>query len=303
MKLIVNKKNRIAKMRAHTATHLLHAELTKIIENTKQAGSLVDDDYIRFDFNTNKPLTFKQIENIEKNINQLIFDDIKIEIQEMNIDEAMKIWAKAFFEDKYGSIVRVVKIWGNISTELCWWTHVNSTSHIWAFKIIWQEAVASWIKRIIAITWPKVWEELIRKTEYLNQIANSIDSSEKQIIEKLNKIIKEKQDINQKLESIQDKLISNELKELHSSTNYKLDNIEAIKIDWDKFKWINFKEIINKAKEIFDDSFLIYNEEWNFAIKHTQAKKLYQQKWLKWWWKDDFIQWRDPKILKLIIKK
>jgi alanyl-tRNA synthetase len=90
MKLIVNKENRIAKMRAHTATHLLHAELNKIIENTKQAGSLVDDDYIRFDFHTDKPLTLNQIENIEQNINELIFCDISVNVEEMSLDEALK---------------------------------------------------------------------------------------------------------------------------------------------------------------------------------------------------------------------
>jgi alanyl-tRNA synthetase len=65
MKLSINKENRTAKMRAHSATHLLHAELNKILRNTKQAGSLVDNDYLRFDFHTDKPLTLEQIQTIE----------------------------------------------------------------------------------------------------------------------------------------------------------------------------------------------------------------------------------------------
>ena len=91
MKLIVDHDQRFAKMRAHTATHLLHSELVKIFPSTKQAGSLVDEDLLRFDFNADNLLTGEQITEIEKNINQMIYDALPTKIQETSMDEATKM--------------------------------------------------------------------------------------------------------------------------------------------------------------------------------------------------------------------
>ena len=159
MKLSIDMDQRYAKMRAHTATHLLHAELAKIFSNTKQAWSLVDSDLLRFDFYANNLLTADQIHDIENNINQTIFKAFPVDLIETSFDEWVKLWAKAFFEEKYGNEVRVIRVhdWDqNISVELCGWTHVSNTRDIWAFTIVSQESVASWIKRITAYTWPKV---------------------------------------------------------------------------------------------------------------------------------------------------
>lgn len=174
MKLIVDHSSRFAKMRAHTATHLLHAQLAKFFPKTKQEWSLVDNDLLRFDFAADRLLDPQELANIEKKINQIIYLACDVTTQEMSIDDAAKLWAKMFFEDKYGDTVRVVQIkntqlppelqnddipeylasfWDFLSTELCWWTHVSNTKDIWCFAILSQEAVASGIKRITAITW------------------------------------------------------------------------------------------------------------------------------------------------------
>jgi len=91
MKLIVEQCQRYAKMRAHTATHLLHTELGKIFKFTKQAGSLVDQDYLRFDFNADRLLTTEEIHDIEKNINQIIYDAYTVDVHETSFDEAKKM--------------------------------------------------------------------------------------------------------------------------------------------------------------------------------------------------------------------
>jgi len=108
MKLQVDKSQRYAKMRAHTATHLLHSEIAKIFPNTKQAGSMVDEDVVRFDFIADRLLTPQELSDIEKKINQIIYSAYEVETKEMNLDEASKLGAKMFFEDKYGDTVRVV---------------------------------------------------------------------------------------------------------------------------------------------------------------------------------------------------
>src|SRR3990167_9532395 len=110
MELKVDPIQRYAKMRAHTATHLLHAQLATIFPQTKQAGSLVDEDYLRFDFYADNLLTDEQITNIETNINTIIQQAMTVDIEEMSYKDATKSGAKAFFEDKYGDTVRVVTI-------------------------------------------------------------------------------------------------------------------------------------------------------------------------------------------------
>jgi len=117
MKLVVDQDQRFAKMRAHTATHLLHAELAKIFPNTKQAGSLVDDDYLRFDFVADRLLGQSEVDKINKVINQIIYFSYPVKVDETSYKEAIKLGAKAFFEDKYGDEVRVVQIVGTIETQ------------------------------------------------------------------------------------------------------------------------------------------------------------------------------------------
>jgi len=90
MKLIVNKQQRIAKMRAHTVTHILHAELNAIFPHTKQAGSLVDEDYTRFDFQAKEALSNEQIEQIENNINKIIYQSQEISCEELAYNEAIQ---------------------------------------------------------------------------------------------------------------------------------------------------------------------------------------------------------------------
>ncbi|MDR0368997.1 MAG: hypothetical protein LBH96_00180 [Candidatus Peribacteria bacterium] len=155
MKLTVDEQQRYAKMRAHTATHLLHAVLTKYFPNTKQAGSLVDNDLLRFDFYADSLLTPQQLKEIEIQINHYIYEALPVRLVETSFDEAIKLGAKAFFEEKYGDSVRLIRIHSGdaiISAELCGGTHVENTKEIGAFVLTSQEAVASGIKRLTAIT-------------------------------------------------------------------------------------------------------------------------------------------------------
>lgn len=310
MKLNVDKKQRLAKMRAHSAAHLLNAELDNILKWTKQAWSYVDEDYFRFDFTTNSPLSDQQIKTIEQNINSIIHNAFDIEKKEMSFDEAIKLWAKAFFEDKYGDKVRVIMIknwelkvenWKFISIELCWWTHANNTADLWAFKIISQEAVASWIRRITAVTWPKVAEYAIEKDEFIKSIWDKISSTEKQIPEKLDKINKELNEIKSAYEALQSQQIWVDIQELLKNVKSNKDFEIVINISTEKtLEWVWFKEITTKAKEIiWDKSFVIFNNDWNFAISWTNAKEFAKNNWIKWWWSDNFVQWRDSKVTEL----
>lgn len=307
MKLTVDRKSRLAKMRAHTAAHLLHAELEHIINWTKQAWSYVDEDYLRFDFSTPKALTSEEISLIEKNINNIIFSAYDVVKKEMSFDEAIKLWAKAFFEDKYGDTVRVISIKDDhqekfISVELCGGTHANNTADLWAFKIISQEAVASWIRRITAITGTKLLEDINEKDTTLNLVAQKLQAdTPKQILEKLDKTMKEFSEVKSAYESVQTQMIWTALTKLanNSTSNESFDIILALD---ESLSNQDFKSILNKAREQFSDkNVIIYNKTWNFWIFTTtkSAKEIAQKYALKWWWSDKLFQGRDENVLKI----
>ncbi len=143
-------------MRNHTATHLLHAALHKIVgEHARQAGSLVAPDRLRFDFNSNQPLTSEQISQIEDIVNAEILNNLPVSTRIENLDDAMNEGVTALFNEKYGDVVRVIRIADEddlVSAELCGGTHVSNTSEIGSFVIVSEGSVATGIRRIEAIT-------------------------------------------------------------------------------------------------------------------------------------------------------
>jgi len=296
MKLSVDMDQRYAKMRAHTATHLLHAQLAKIFPNTKQAWSLVDSDLLRFDFYANNLLTNEQIRRIENNINHIIYEAFPVDLIETSFEEWVKLWAKAFFEEKYWDDVRVIRIhdWDeNISVELCWWTHVNNTKEIWAFAIVSQEAVASWIKRITAYTWPKVIEKLHWYEEILDNTSNILDvKSYVQINEKLSKFVKENRDLSERVESLEVTSLRWALQSAEFRSNSDFSKIIELPLG------TNFKILGWLVKELFslERSVLLYTSEWNYVIftdGSVSAKELWRKYNLRWWWSDVVAQWKD----------
>lgn len=314
MKAFVDTAQRYAKMRAHTATHLLHAQLVKIFPTTKQAWSLVDNDYLRFDFAAERTLTLKEIVQIENAVNQYIYNAYDVIITETSFNEAVKLWAKAFFEDKYGDKVRVVQIqWQGINTdkketisiELCWWTHVENTKDIGAFVILWQEAVASGIKRITAVTWPKVVEHMHEVQEILDTVVEKLGiKTHTQLTDKLEKTMKEYDEMKEKIESMQTKVIAHALKDAKTKKNQIFDKILNVSYD-PILKDQDFKNIVFLAKEVFtDEDVLLYTQEGNYAIltptEDSSAKEIAKDLWLKGGWSDTLVQGRDEKILEII---
>ena len=156
----------------HSATHLMHASLReKLGIHVEQKGSLVDDEKLRFDFSHKNALSFKEINQIESQVNLLIKDNLDTEILEKSYDEAIGLGALAFFGDKYGERVRVIKIAGNFSVELCGGTHVKKTGDISKFKIISESSISSGVRRIEAITGKKAIDHLKKQEDSLKEIS------------------------------------------------------------------------------------------------------------------------------------
>ena len=151
---VVDAEKRDATRRNHTATHLVHAALREVLgTHIKQAGSVVAPNYLRFDFTHYQPMNETEIGEIEDLVNRYILDNHPVNTNIMAIEEAMRGGAMALFGEKYGSDVRVLSVGdGVFSKELCGGTHVKATGDIGAFKITSDEAIASGVRRIRAIT-------------------------------------------------------------------------------------------------------------------------------------------------------
>jgi alanyl-tRNA synthetase len=296
MKLLVDSAQRYAKMRSHTAAHLLHASLAAVFPDTKQAGSFVDEDYLRFDFVAERALTLEELSAIQQQVNAYIYAALPVETHETSYDEAITLWAKAFFEDKYGDVVRVVKIDQDVSTELCGWTHASNTKDIGCFAILSQEAVASGIKRIVAVTWPKVFEFVQEKDAILDALAKKLGVSPKQVVDKTEKVLKDYESLQSSFEILENKLIGETLRGLPNKNTYpELHVVLQLPND------INFKIALWQARILFEgQNFLLYTQEWTFAlVMQSGAKEMSTKLGLKGWGSENMVQGRDVSVLHL----
>ena len=151
-KLLVDVSRRADIMKNHTATHLLHSALRKVLgDHVKQSGSLVAEDYLRFDFTHFSALSPDQTAEVERLINDEIRKNITLDKQVMSKDEAIQKGAVAFFGEKYGDKVRVVSV-GDFSKELCGGTHLETTGLIGTFKIVFEGSIQAGVRRIQAVT-------------------------------------------------------------------------------------------------------------------------------------------------------
>lgn len=164
LQLVVNTFDRRSTANNHSATHLMHAALKKVLgSHVQQAGSLVDPDRLRFDFTHNSPLTLKETEDVEALVNAEIAKGIQVSTEVMAQKAAIERGALALFGEKYGDEVRVIQM-GEFSMELCGGTHVSNTSQIRFFKIVSESGVSSGVRRVEAITGE-------RAAQYLDRLA------------------------------------------------------------------------------------------------------------------------------------
>ena len=175
----------------HTATHLLHQALKDVVgKHVNQAGSFVNEDYLRFDFNHYEKVSAADLACITKQVNEEIFKGQKTIISWMSLEEAKKKHAMALFDDKYGDIVRVIEI-PNISIELCGGTHVKEISEIGLFKIEKEESVGSGIRRITARTSKGAYELLDNYLQQLNEVQDLVKAKDLNMVVERTKQIKE----------------------------------------------------------------------------------------------------------------
>ncbi len=211
----------------HSATHLMHAALRKVLGNhISQKGSLVNDEYLRFDFSHFAKLTDEEIKKIESLVNEKIRENIPVVIKEMKKEEAMATGAMALFGEKYGDVVRVVIMEPTYSIELCGGTHVGSTGELGFFKITAETAVGAGVRRIEALSGLAA-EDFINKQFDLIHSIRTVLKNPKDIQKTIESLLTEKEKLNKYAEQLESQLLSAEKIKLVKKIQ-KVNNINFI---------------------------------------------------------------------------
>ena len=194
----------------HSATHLMHAALRKVLGgHVQQKGSLVDPDRTRFDYSHNEPLTDAQIRDIEKIVNQEIRGNAAVEARIMKYDDAIKTGAMALFGEKYGDEVRVLTM-GDFSTELCGGTHVSRTGDIGFFKVVSESGIAAGVRRIEAVTAEGALTWVQQQEASLQQAAGALKAPVQEVSQKIGQIVENVRSLEKELARLKSKLASSQ---------------------------------------------------------------------------------------------
>ena len=212
----IDTERRQAIRRAHSATHLLQSALESVLgDHCHQAGSLVEPDHLRFDFTHFSALTAEETAEVNQRVTKLILAGSSVETLVLPIAEAQKLGATALFGEKYGDIVRVVKM--GPSLEFCGGTHLDNTAKVGLFRITSEGSVASGVRRIEAITGPAVLEEVDRFQKTLLQAAETLKTTPADLVHKVESTVNEIKELRQQMDAMKDRLLSGELQQLSAS--------------------------------------------------------------------------------------
>jgi alanyl-tRNA synthetase len=258
-KAIINGGARKSTAANHSATHLMHYALRKVLgKHVEQKGSLVCPDYFRFDFSHFQKLSEEEIRTIEVLVNNMIRENIPLdENRNVPVKEALGMGAMALFGEKYGEHVRVIKF--DESVELCGGTHVKSTGEIGFFRIMKESAIAAGIRRIEGISGIKAQEYIFEQIDQLRKIAE-ITGTTGELIPSVEKLVNENQNLSKQLESISLEKLSS----LRAELTGKIEDIGDIRflsvmVKVDKAGLL--RDLAFQVKGDMDNLFLVLGSE------------------------------------------
>ena len=256
-KFKVDRDKRFDIQRNHSATHLLDQALRDVLgESIKQAGSLVDENKLRFDFTHNKALSTEELRQVEDIVNNEIAKQNFVKKEVVDYKKSQEMGAIGLFEDKYKDKVRVVSM-GDYSKELCGGCHVNYTSDILMFKIVQESSVSAGVRRIEAITGRKVYELLQNSDKSIKTIANKLNTNVNNISNRIDSIEKEIENYKSEISRLKSTNSSDIISDLKNSVR----NVKGINLLVKKFENASMDELReyeNRIKNSFDNMIIIF---------------------------------------------
>jgi alanyl-tRNA synthetase len=232
--LSVDPEHRQRTMLNHSATHILHSVLRRELgAHVRQAGSLVAPDRLRFDFHHTGPIADEKLAQIEAEVNQHIREDAGVTIEEMNYQDAIRAGALAFFGDKYGDRVRVVKI-GAFSTELCGGTHVKRSGQIGLFKLPFESGVAAGVRRVEAFTGAGALDLIGGYERRLKEIGALVRGSADDAVDKVKKLLERQRELEKEIEKLRGQFQRDQIPELLNKkqsidgTNFLVSEVNGV---------------------------------------------------------------------------
>jgi len=229
----INSGQRRATMLNHSATHLMHAALRKVLgDHVQQKGSLVNAKYLRFDFSHNQPLTNKELRQVESLVNRQVLENAEVTKELMSMDAAKERGAMALFGEKYGDEVRVVSMGAltesgsEFSIELCGGTHVNRTGDIGLFKILQESGIAAGVRRIEAVTGNTALAQMQQNEDRLKEIANQVKTSPELVVDRVGQLSAANKQLEKELAQLKARLASSAGTDLASQA----EEINGVKI-------------------------------------------------------------------------
>ena len=214
VELAVDGEHRRRAMLNHSATHILHAVLREELgTGVRQAGSLVAPDRLRFDFTHGGPVAPDILERIEREVNQRIRENSGVSTEEMDYDDAIRAGAMAFFGDKYGDRVRVVRI-GDFSTELCGGTHIHQAGDIGLFRLSAEGGVSAGVRRIEAVTGATAFDVMRAYDSVLAEVTGLLRSTNEDAPDKVRRLLERQKELERQVAELKSRLGQNRVPEL-----------------------------------------------------------------------------------------
>lgn len=266
----VDLERREAIARNHTATHLIQKALRNILgEHVTQAGSLVEAERLRFDFTHFEPISENDLRYIEEEVNSKILEDIPVDTEEMNLDEAKAMGAMALFGEKYGSKVRVVKI-GDYSFELCGGTHIASTAKIGPVKILSETGIAAGTRRIEAVSGHYALVYYREREKLIEYITAAIKTTPQDAVKKIETLMGEIKNAHKEIEQLRNKLVVGNMNEMLS----KAIKVNGTTVVAEKFNDMDMEALRNTSdmlKSKLSDGVIIIASEYNDKVNLVTA--------------------------------
>ena len=237
---------RQATARNHSATHLLHKALKEVLgDHVSQAGSLVEPDRLRFDFNHFNALSKAELMEIEKKVNKAILANLEVDVTLTDIEQAKAMGAVALFGEKYDDVVRVVSM-GDYSRELCGGTHVEATGAIGSFKILSESSIAAGVRRIEAITGEEVLRYLAGQEDKIEKAASLLKTTADNLLDRIEALHAREKELEKEIRLLKERLAGSAIDELLE----KVEEVNGIKLLRTEVAGLDNEALLNMTDQL-----------------------------------------------------